>query len=246
MQLLLLLLFLNLSLSVNGQDTIPPVRSRLVLKVAPLTLADPDRTLQIALEYGVGRRTSLQTEVGYGWQKLWSHSSYFRDVPAAEIWRIRNEFRWYTGHFRQNSRENIDVRAKAPLGNYVALDVLAKQINIIQPEAILTYKPAAGESVPPSYSVLGNMRTRLLAFAAHAVFGRQFVLFPANKSLNNRLLVDFYFGAGVRQVIVDEFRKQSDVKDAYYVNAPDFIFRFNQHRKLMPSFRAGFKLGFVL
>ena len=41
-----------------------------VVKVAPLSLLDPDNTIQIGVERLLGRQHAVQAEFGYGWQAI--------------------------------------------------------------------------------------------------------------------------------------------------------------------------------
>src|SRR5919202_6575111 len=67
-----------------------------VIKFAPLSLFDPDNTIQFGIERRLGNRHGIQAEFGYGWQgmNLWQNSQNKR-YSNREVWRTRAEYRYY-------------------------------------------------------------------------------------------------------------------------------------------------------
>lgn len=127
MRLFFLLLLLTAS-TAFAQDSTIAYKHRYALKLDLGALIDPDRTVQVGLEFPIGDRTSWQTTLGYGWHGL--QGSELSDFSTAEVWRVRNEVRFYTGRFRTNRSRNIAIKATAPLGNYWGFELLTKQINV--------------------------------------------------------------------------------------------------------------------
>lgn len=127
-----LLLFLLLAVSVNlfGQDSTIQYRPvHVVLKLAPLSLLlDPDATIQGGLEVRVSPRNSVQAEVGVGHKGLSVMVDEKQQFADWSIWRVRSEWRHYTGRYRTNKRKNIHIHSPFPLGNYLAIEGVAKQI----------------------------------------------------------------------------------------------------------------------
>lgn len=240
----LLCLLLTAS-SAFGQDATVSLRPvpRTILKVAPLSLLDQDATVQAGLEYRVGPMTSVQAEVGYGWKGLSLFTSDLDKYVRAEVWRLRGEVRFYRGRYRTNRRQGIAVRSDFPLGNYWAIDGLAKQINVIKQDNLYSAEAA---SQTGSYVVIGTQQRPISRYVlgSHLKIGRQFAFYDPQRRVFSRTLLDIYVGAGVRWAI-------NDVPPPSFNPTPtcgcgigrSFTDRDSQWA---PSITAGMKLGFAL
>lgn len=211
---LLLLLLLTIS-PAFAQDSTISYPHRHILKLALSALIDLDATVQLGLEFPIGSRTSFQTEFGYGKNKLPIFNSDYSEMQAGEVWRFRNEFRKYNGHYRTNKSRSISIKATPPLGNYWALDLLTKQINVID----------------------GGRQQRLV-LASHIKLGRQFALFHVDKKPDD-LLLDVYLGVGVRYFNVIRQIPQARYSDVL----PGVADRFVPGNYILPSLTAGLKMG---
>ncbi|GAB4015909.1 hypothetical protein [Spirosoma koreense] len=200
----------------------------LILKLAPLSLLlDPDATVQGALEVRVSPRNSIQGEVGFGHKGLSVVSDEKQNFADWSIWRVRSEWRHYTNHYRTNAQKNIYIRSAFPLGNYVALEGFAKQINGIKKFPIYD-----------SYGdVLANQQS-VSRFAAggHIKWGRQIAIPGETLTSLSRVLLDFYMGIGIRYgaTALDPF---TEVCGCGYD-------RFQQGHSFQPSVSFGAKIGF--
>ena len=149
---------------------------RWVVKFAPLSLFDPSNTVQFGLERLLGQHQAVQVEFGYGWQgmNLWrsSQSSRYTDT---EIWRGRAEWRYYW--------------RGGPIGSYMALEGLYKQVNAYEHGTI----GVGCTTGPCQYYQRYSLPITKHVWGGHLKFGRQFSLMPSN-----RLLADVYGGLGVR------------------------------------------------
>jgi hypothetical protein len=213
----LLLLLLTVS-PAFAQDSTIAFNHRYILKMALSALIDLDATVQLGLEFPIGPRTAFQTEFGYGNNKLPIFGSDYRNMEAGEVWRFRNEFRKYNGHYRTNSSRNINIKATPPLGNYWAVDLLTKQINVID-----------------------RGRQQRLVLASHIKIGRQFAPFRLDKKPGD-LLFDVYLGVGVRYFNVIRQIPQARYSDVF----PGVFDRFVPGNYILPSLTAGLKMGFGL
>lgn len=217
-----------------GQDSTIAYKHRYALKFDIGALIDPDRTVQVGLEFPISRRTSWQTTLGYGWNGLMSGE--LRDFDDAKILRMRNEVRFYTGRYRTNRYRGIAFRTVPPLGNYWALELLTKQINY-RDEREINYSYGTGFIKQTNYTA----RQRYV-MGLHVKAGRQFALPRADKS-PDRLLIDIFAGAGIRYINVvgrDVPTRNEDVRmgmyDRFELGAVGII----------PSLTLGVKVGFAL
>jgi hypothetical protein len=225
MRCFLLLWLIAICLKAQAQDSTIAYSRRFVLKLAPLAFLDPDATFQGGLEFPIGRRTSLQTEVGYGNNNLPLLGSDYKNMVEGNIWRFRNEIRRYTGRYRTNHSRNIALKAMPPLGNYWAAEVLIKQINVLDDDARV------------------YVRKNRQVVAVHAKIGRQ-VAGKQTDGKPNRTLTDFYLGIGLRVANITanptytQGRRSSDVLL--------MASRFDLGYRASPSFTAGLKIGLAL
>ena len=232
MRQLFLFSVLFLSLTARAQDSTIFYNYHHAVKLDLGALADPDRTIQAGVEFPIGGRTSWQIMAGYGWQRL--QGSELGSFSAAEVWRVRNEVRFYTGHFRTNAYRNIAIKATAPLGNYWGFELLAKQINITERQNLLPGTTIyVGSAISPKQRyILGT----------HLKIGRQFAI-PYTRKTLSRVLIDMYIGAGIRYAIVHE---QGEHSAADELHPGMFRNRFDPGNRFVPSLTAGLKMGFAL
>lgn len=230
-----------LSYPVLGQDTtgIIQVPSRTVLKFSPLALIEFDPMLQAGIEYRISNRKSLQAEVGYGWAGLgtsvWS-SSY----QHGDSWRARTELRKYSGRFQTNKRKNIQVKTSYPLGNYWALELFWKEIQVIKnwKEVMIDEKGNAIGEGPDRQSPI-----RKTIYGVNLKLGRQFPLSRRNDKAASRVLMDVYVGTGVR---ASQVVHSADQAMPGYAYRPSWFDRFIAHDwRGLPGFTAGIKIGYA-
>ena len=201
-----------------------------VIKFAPLTLFDPDNTVQVGVERLLGQQHAVQVEMGYGWQgiNLWQNSQN-RRYSDREVWRGRAEYRYYFN------------RADAPVGPYVAAEGFYKQVNARESGTTgigcgtndATFRPCQYYRMftsPVSKNVWGG----------HIKIGRQFSISP-----DDRLLIDIYTGLGFRRSNVERFGRPSGVY--YYGSAGYSLFdAFSPQTYAVLSVAYGFKIGYSL
>ena len=141
--------------------------------------------------------------------------------------------------YRTNRRRGLAVRSDFPLGNYLAIDGLFKQVNVTGYE----YDPQSiFSSAKPE--LLGLKGVSRYVLGTHLKIGRQFAFYDPRQQVFSRTLLDIYFGAGVRWAT-------NDVKR--HTAAPDYPCGCGFGRSFdkeggqwAPSLTAGLKLGFAL
>ncbi len=186
----IIVLFL-LTRLVYGQDSTIQYRPvHVVIKLAPLSLLlDPDATIQGGLEVRVSPRSSVQAEVGFGHKGLSVVADDKQQFADWSIWRVRSEWRHYTGRYRTNKKKNIHIRSPFPLGNYLAIEGFAKQINATK--NLVLYDP------DPNFPN-GQQGISRFLMGSHIKWGRQIAIPGQSLSTLSRVLLDFYVGVGVR------------------------------------------------
>ncbi|MDQ3535737.1 MAG: DUF3575 domain-containing protein [Bacteroidota bacterium] len=216
-------------LTVNAQDlhmksidNLGKYPADLIIKLAPLSLIDFKQSLQVAVEYKIKPRTTFQNEIGYinNLLNLYTYDDY-RNMKGL---RTRFEIRFYQKNF-------FDYVS----GFYIA------------PEIFYVYT---------NYQRIGELGRGCLAgrcdyferkkFTVHKdVFGYHFKV-GYQRIANDRILFDFYGGAGLRHVFIhspdteteqDFFNEQSDL---------DPLRPYNNGTFLRPSFSLGMKIGYLL
>ena len=196
-----------------------------VVKVAPLSLLDPDNTIQIGVERLLGRQHAVQAEFGYGWQaiNLWQNSQNTR-YSGREVWRGRVEYRYYFN------------RANEPIGPYVAVEGFYKQVNARESGTT----GVGCETGQCQYYQLFTALVSKHVWGGHVKIGRQFSLSP-----DNRLLLDFYTGLGYRRSNVERVGRPSGVY--YYGSSGYNLFdAFTPQPYPVISVAWGFKVGYSL
>lgn len=230
----LLVLLMGLGSVLYGQSTYPKSTKtdcpdcsfdpRWVIKFAPLSIVDPDNTIQFALERSLGRRQSVQVELGYGWESigLWETTARGR-FSNKETWRGRAEWRLY---FRPQAR---------PLGFYAAAEGLYKQVNV--QETTSNGLPCVGECPP---GLLGKAPALKHVWGGHLKIGYQRPILSSD-----RLLVDVYWGLGARYRQVD----RPDLPVGITLQEEPNLFRslpaFPFSPKTEVSMSLGVKLGYA-
>ena len=195
---------------------------RWVVKFAPLSLFDPSNTIQFGIERMLGQHHSLQGEFGYGPQgmNLWRNSTSTR-FSNIEIWRGRAEWRYYW--------------RGGPIGNYIAVEGLYKQLNANESGSI--GMGCDNGAFGCQYYQLYTSPVLKRVWAAHIKFGRQFRLSPTS----NRWLMDFYGGLGIRGNTVE--RGPQPTGFSYYESVGQFdLFSVNSYPFISISY--GLKIGY--
>ena len=186
-------LLLTVSITSQAQDSTIQYRPvRAIVKLAPLSLLlDPDATIQGGLEVRTGQRNAVQAEVGFGHKGLSVTKDEKKNFTDWSIWRVRSEWRHYTGRYRTNLKKGINIRSSFPLGNYVAIEGFAKQISGTREVSLDSpFSSSKPQTVPQTIS--------RFVTGSHLKWGRQIAI--PGESLTNlsRVLLDFYVGVGVR------------------------------------------------
>ena len=229
----LICLFLLTKLAFGQDSTIQYQSPRVILKLAPLALLlDPDATIQGGLEVRVSRRSSVQSEVGFGYKGLALTSDAKKSFTDWSIWRVRSEWRHYTNRYRTNNRTNIHIRSAYPLGNYLAIEGFAKQID--GTKALFTYDGTV--SIPNGQQAISRF-----VWGSHVKWGRQIAIPGASIKSLSCVLLDFYIGAGFRYGNTKNTPDDDDTCGCGF--GPD---RFRPGRAIAPSLTAGLKIGFGL
>jgi hypothetical protein len=205
-----------------------PVRQALpayrwVLKVAPLSLFDPDNTVQIAAERMLGSNHAVQAEFGYGWQglNLWNMSnSRYND---RQVWRARIEYRYY-------------LRGSGPIGQYVAFDGFFKQINARENGAF----GVGCETGPCQYYQLYANSVQKNVIGGHIKFGRQTAL------ADGRVLFDFYVGLGLRYRFISAPDRPEGAYRYQSYGFDPFNSFYEPRPPLTASIAYGIKIGYAL
>lgn len=212
--------------------------SRFIVKLAPLSLLDPDATIQAGLEYRLGQRTSVQGEVGYGGRTLSLLDNELKNFAAAEVWRGRAEVRFYSGRYRTNHKKGIAIRSHAPLGNYWAIEGMFKQINVQK-----AAQPGRIDVNPPiPIEITGPQLIRRYVVGTHVKFGRQLAFYDPQRRLFSRTLLDIYWGFGARLITNQGPTPTTDESCGCGVGRS---FR-SRGTSIAPSVSLGLKLGFAL
>jgi hypothetical protein len=201
-----------------------------VIKIAPLSLADPYNTFQAGFEY-VPRRGiwSVQAEAGYGDYRTHFDRSTRRNFNTGrarfmlENWRLRSEARLY-----------LEGRPAGPVGFYVAGETMYRRSSWRGESSIgreCEDRVCAFFELTPY-----TMHKDVLAF--HGKAGTQLAAWE-------RLLFDLYFGAGIRYVWVHS--PQLGENDTLGENG--WIFNIDPGRPgryRLVSASLGFKVGYLL
>ena len=229
---LYLLCLLTVAMQGKAQDSTVQYQSpRVILKLAPLSLLDPDATIQGGVEVRISRRNAIQAEVGFGRKGMQIVNDEKKNFSDWSIWRARSEWRHYTNHYRTNTRKNIRIRSPFPLGNYWAIEGFAKQIN--GTKAVVLYDP------DPAFPNNQQQIDRLV-LGSHVKWGRQIAIPGRSLTDLSRVLLDFYVGLGVRYGITNTSFSSQDCSCGPYND------RFQQGKGVQPSLAAGVKIGFGL
>ncbi|ADB37677.1 hypothetical protein [Spirosoma linguale] len=233
-QRLRLIPLLLLAFTASAQDS--TVRygyfPRVIVKLAPLSLLlDPDATIQGGLEVRTGRRSAVQGEIGFGHKGLAITSDDKQNFADWSIWRARSEWRHYTGRYRTNRRKNIHIKSQFPLGNYLAIEGFAKQINATK--NLVLYDP--DPNFPTNQEVINRF-----VWGGHIKWGRQIAIPSDAPQHLSRVLLDFYVGVGVRY---GNTKINLPVSTCGCGLIPD---RFQRGNSILPSLTAGLKIGFGL
>lgn len=148
-----------------------------IIKFAPLSLFDPDNTIQLAIERLLNQGHAVQVEFGYGNEQigLWETTAHGR-YSNKETWRVRAEWRLYLRP------------ADKPQGFYAAAEGLYKQVNVLEMNS--NGLPCTGPCVPGTLSKEPALKQ---VWGGHLKIGYQKPLF-----FNDRFLLDLYGGLGAR------------------------------------------------
>ena len=193
-----------------------------------LTLIDVDATLQLAAERFLGKRWSVQQEIGYGWW-TWNNSGNNTTNEQRnhyQTWRFRTEGRYYLSNFEENN-----------FGKYVALEILYKQVSYPQTQTI-------GRNCMNGrcdyYEIADYLYVRRVA-AGHIKVGLQGIV-------GKRFLVDFFAGIGIRQIEVRYEGLPKDNIQTYQSTRSGRVSLFNRQTEgnfIVLSGTLGLRIGYM-
>ena len=220
-----------------GQPDSP--KPAVVLKLAPLTLLELQNTVEMGVEVRMHDRMSIQGQFGYApdWL-IWRSSEQTRQYTDRENWRGRLETRWYVS--RSNSPVQPRKGGTFPLGRYIAIDALYKQLNAQNTLTIghqCTFGCAYYEkAVQPITRYIGGLGVK---FGAQTVIGRRRATDVPS------WLLDLYVGFGVRKGWTEQAAIQPG--DQRFSSGGGFlsIDPFQTSTNLHPNLLMGIKVGFV-
>jgi hypothetical protein len=206
---------------------------RMILKAAPLTLFELQNTAELGIEVRLTEQFSLQGQFGYApnWL-LW------RSLPdrytRRENWRGRLEARWYI--------DRPNANGLFPIGRYVGIDLLYKQLNAY--EAATIGKECQGFGC--AYYQRTNSRVVRYIGAINGKVGTQRVIGYSDKTNQPLWLLDGYVGLGVRFGQTE--RQATETGDLYFDPGTSFDFTdpFRQSNRAYLNVVAGVKVGYVL
>lgn len=242
---LLLVCFLLFPIALCAQHSAIPYarRAAVIVKLAPLWLIDADPALAGAVEIRTGSRTSVQGEFGYGrpgWGSLNSGPQH------AGTWRMKAEIRFYRNRYRTNRPAKINVSTTYPLGNYQAIEVYAKVLNVNHswysyPPGVVPHDGFFGPNLGEFQQSLIRRNSLSLTYKV----GRQFGWTDNAHQGTARFLWDVYAGLGVR--LINQDNDSHWETPGYSVSFSGMFNRF-QHNgfSVAPTLTAGIKLGFAL
>lgn len=164
-----------------------------VVKFSPLAIIDPESTWRLDLERTLGRNFSLQGGLGYGnsYANLFTRSN--SSVRERETWRAQLEGRFYI-YRDQPANRWIPVRriTQKPLGDYLAIETFYKQVAGFFDGTLSRGCTDGNCQFFERYSA--TARRYVAGF--HFKYGQQMAIRLTDA--NNRLLIDYYVGVGVR------------------------------------------------
>lgn len=208
-------------------DSTASRRYQWVIKLAPLSIVDPDNTVQPGVEYIFGKRSSVQAEFGYGWHNF-SLFTYKENYRYREVWRSRAELRTYwkrRGQYR------------TPLGGYWALEAFYKQINNRENYTI----GRECQSGPCAYYQQIDTPVTKYVSGGNLKLGFQNKFGP---DPDERLLIDLYFGLGIRVRNVERIQAPPDSYPWTFRNN-GLLGTYESGRVTVPNITAGFKIGYA-
>lgn len=221
-----LLLTAAFPLVASGQDNVPvkaqpenTFRPAWIVKFAPLALTDLDPTLQGGVEYCFRPNMSVQQEIGF--LKISNWINIDEKYPRS-VFRSRSEVRLY-----------ISQRKAAPLGTYLALEVLYKNIS----------QPRESEMNRGSYFELTKYRYVKNVLGGHFKIGVQTTI-----GGGDRWLFDAYIGLGLRGVRLKAIGENASIEALDLDRNPLDVISIGSRRThyTVPSGTFGFKIGYLL
>ncbi|MBC7891664.1 MAG: DUF3575 domain-containing protein [Sphingobacteriaceae bacterium] len=200
------------------------VLNRVILKIAPLALLDPDGTFEGALEFMPRPKWSIQQSFGYGNSTILPFYRPYDDQNWQAVWRLRTEFRRYIrGGYTPRRTNNM----------YYAVEGLFKRVHVTQQGAV-GRECANGDC---AYFQTVRYRNAKDVYALHGKWGWQLA--------SDRWNFDLYVGVGFRQIYLFYRDLPADARPPLSNN-----FRINTWRAptevMVPSVLAGAKVGWLL
>ncbi|MCU0341469.1 MAG: DUF3575 domain-containing protein [Spirosomaceae bacterium] len=219
--LIILVLFGCFWQTAQSQDTL---RLDYILKWTPSMLLDPENSIMLGAEIPIGKRWSVQQEVGWGHNAFNAYSNEKARYPNRQTWRFRTQIRFYFPTFSYNGDKFYIA------GEYFRKNVLTDSY---QGVGRLCNPTTGACAFFEELEVRSNRRVN----AFQGKIGYLFYLSP-------RFVLDLYVGGGIRDLLV------TDNASGTPPNAPVRGFDLRSTRPgrygTMPGISAGFHLGIAL
>jgi hypothetical protein len=206
---------------------------RVILKLAPLTMFELQNTFEVGAEVRLTDWVSVQGQIGYAPNAL-----LWRSLPdrytRRENWRGRLEIRWYTG---RRYRDGF-----FPIGQYVGLDLLYKQLNAY--EATTVGRECQGFGCA-YYQKINDPVVRYIG-AVNLKIGSQRVIGYRGNTQQPLWLLDGYVGFGIRYGTTERTIGPADQLRFESGGGFGTIDPFRQENRAFYNPVAGLKVGYVL
>ncbi len=208
-----------------------------VLKLAPLTLFEFQNTFELGAEVRMSDRMSIQGQLGYApdWL-IWESST--TQYTNRENWRGRLETRWYIGHPRRTVRSGPPA---FPLGRYVAIDLLYKQMNTINQQTI--GRQCTGGCA--YFEKTRDLTTRYIG-GIGIKLGSQTVIGYQRSTGAPSWLLDAYVGVSIRKGWTEQPAVEPDAIRFYNGSGFLSVDPFRAPNQFSPNVLMGLKVGFAL
>ena len=211
---------------------------RWVLKISPLTLIDPESSVNLGVERLLGGRHTLQTVFGYGNEQT-GPQSWGSSERRQEVWRGNLEWRVYTRRDREANRWRNRRVFNVPLGNYLAVETFYKQVNTLRNG---TMARGCEDGNCEFFQDYTGIQARYVA-GVHLKAGQQNSIRLSPE--NNRLLVDYYLGFGLRKRWLRDYRVPMPEDGRPAVGRFSGGSLFGDEPGVFASLSLGFRVGYA-
>lgn len=213
-----------------------------VVKFSPLSVIDVESIYRVDVERILSGRFSVQGGLAYGNRaiQLWPNNNSI--APDREIWRAQLEGRMYINRTRPANRwRPYQLTVSKPLGSYVAFEIFYKQANAHFDGVLERGCDNGNCQFFESYSA----RALRYVVGGHLKIGRQSAI--RLSETNNRLLIDYYFGLGLRARWFEQrgVPDYEDARPAMFTRNWDRTSDFSLQAGRYPSLAFGVQIGYA-